>query len=992
MADDVVRLIDIQGKATNVDQTTASVEKLAGAMDDVVVNSDKTSRATLSVERAFESLQKRADTTYRAQQQLTKDQKTLDDARKQGIVNDQRYGELQGLIAQSYQRTVEGAGKAATATIAVGKEAGLARHELTNLSRQAQDVFVGLTSGQSFGTVLIQQGTQVADVFANSQGTLKGFFGQVTSGLSSVLTPARLATAGLLGIGAAATYLAFQWSDAQDKVNQSLIGIGARTGTTAADINRFAEANSSATGLSIASAREVATEFTKTGNITVSALKGVGDAIHGYSVLTGKDASTATKEFAGLLGGDLVDAAKKLDQTYGFLNASTLDSIRNLQVQGDRIKAIQMIIDGTAADNQKAADSVGVLTKAYNALSNVLSNIKAGPAPTDPAVEARRQLEQAKQDRDNAAASQAAGFAMIGRNDRGELVQLKSLEEFDRRVDEAQRKVDGFSADNILKQFNKISAEADGITRAILPQLDAMDKFDEAIRKLGEAKALSDSNMPGVSVPGRTDDALQVLQYQRDLTKESLDSTVRQAAVVNQLKAEWGGVSSQTAVALTNLRGLLGVAQAVTGAQKIAAQEVATFNNLLAQGVSEEEAARLAAEQRAIAEANATTAVMQQVQSLKDQVELIKARQNGTEATTAASIAYRNAINSGADASAAAALKMQILAKYAAEAAAQANAFANAMFGAQSVNFGASAFLPMGLGGLTPAQANAPEAANFSGSSTPYVMTQSGSFTGGQNPNSGAKALYGNGVGQTYSSLGVNQFASPSLQDIVNRYVGSGDLAGAIAAAQAYRSSSTDNSEQVSLVDTLTQIKNSQTSDKGTQLENFRQQLAWLQTLPETIARDQAISSLNSNIQSLVDAINNNTDATEKNTASLPGYLSSLYAQDNVKGFGFATGGIMTKYGPAQLRAFAGGGIVDSPTISLAGERYEPEAIIPLQHGAVPVQLRGAAAAPPAAPNVQMLFQPMIYVNDSGDVDLVHDAASQAANDAYAAMMKYVRR
>ena len=54
----------------------------------------------------------------------------------------------------------------------------LSRYELINLSRQVQDVGVSLASGQSPFTVLIQQGTQIADVFAASQTTVRQFFTQ----------------------------------------------------------------------------------------------------------------------------------------------------------------------------------------------------------------------------------------------------------------------------------------------------------------------------------------------------------------------------------------------------------------------------------------------------------------------------------------------------------------------------------------------------------------------------------------------------------------------------------------------------------------------------------------------------------------------------------------------------------------------------------------------------------------------------------------------
>ncbi|WP_316171036.1 phage tail length tape measure family protein [Bradyrhizobium sp. SZCCHNRI1058] len=79
------------------------------------------------------------------------------------------------------------------------KKVGLARHELINLSRQAQDIAVSLAGGMSPLTVLMQQGSQVADIFQSSKGSVGGFAQQVLG----VLTPARL-LGGVAGLAAAA--------------------------------------------------------------------------------------------------------------------------------------------------------------------------------------------------------------------------------------------------------------------------------------------------------------------------------------------------------------------------------------------------------------------------------------------------------------------------------------------------------------------------------------------------------------------------------------------------------------------------------------------------------------------------------------------------------------------------------------------------------------------------------------------------------------------
>jgi hypothetical protein len=79
------------------------------------------------------------------------------------------------------------------------------------------------------------------------------------------------------------------------------------------------------------------------------------------------------------------------------------------------------------------------------------------------------------------------------------------------------------------------------------------------------------------------------------------------------------------------------------------AQYYATINALLDQGKTAIEAQAIAAKQYELAQAAATTAVLKQVEALKDANDMIKPRSaKGTEASTAAAIAYKNAIASGA--------------------------------------------------------------------------------------------------------------------------------------------------------------------------------------------------------------------------------------------------------------------------------------------------------------------------------------------------------
>lgn len=181
----------------------------------LVIDSSSAKTATTDLERFQASANQAAAATDKLAASSTKSNaagKTVKDAAT---------GAAQGHNALAIAAT-----KAADASDALTKSTGLARHELVNLSRQAQDIGVSLASGQSPFTVLIQQGTQVGDVFANSQGTIGGFGRQV----AGVLTPARLLAGGVVGIGAAFAYTLVnitQTAKAFDDVSRS---IGTTTG------------------------------------------------------------------------------------------------------------------------------------------------------------------------------------------------------------------------------------------------------------------------------------------------------------------------------------------------------------------------------------------------------------------------------------------------------------------------------------------------------------------------------------------------------------------------------------------------------------------------------------------------------------------------------------------------------------------------------------------------------------------------------------------
>ncbi len=585
--------------------------------------------------------------------------------------------------------------------------------ELANMSFQLNDVVTGLALGQSPFMIIAQQGGQVIQILQQSKATVAEFAKTAVSSFMSIFTAGRVAVGGVIGLGVGIGLAASEWKEGQREIERSLIGIGARTGSTVADINKFAMANSSATGLSVDQARTAAIEFTKTGDITVGKLKGLGEAVHGYSILTGRDATDATKDLAQALSGDLVKGAQQLSQTYGFLNPAMEDNIRKLVNQGERAKAQQIIINAMASDNKRAEATVSDLAKAWEFLGNTYSKVKnvVGSALNESPDEELNRLKGLQRRNPDALPSRV-------RN------RIPTLE--------SQSSDAGFNA--FEKEQNRVANAADAATKAIIPQIKAIDDLKAKYAELGAAQDEAGSNKNNGA-------AQQAIQNQIAALTESQGEAERYNARVAEISKSWGNVGQSTALALQaaqnqlpvieavggaakmaaqyaadyanamdkgktateasalagsnlqaaqaavnsaaketlwNLQNQAEASAAVTGAQQIAAQGRATYNELIRAGVSATQAEAIAAQQVANARAKATASVLEQVHSLEQSTEMIKAQANGTEATVAASQAYDNAMRSGASSSAAAALSAATLENHLTKAAIEANKMAEA--------------------------------------------------------------------------------------------------------------------------------------------------------------------------------------------------------------------------------------------------------------------------------------------------------------------------
>lgn len=152
----------------------------------------------------------------------------------------QTAGEMRGAAsaASELAQRAQAAAAAATgqmrATEGMGKASGLASHHVQNLAFQANDMFVGLASGQKPMTVFMQQGTQIAQIMGQAGIGVGGLAKEVGGMVGRFVKahPLMVALAAAAGVAA----IAFQGFQKEIEKSKELETYAAGLGLTAKEL------------------------------------------------------------------------------------------------------------------------------------------------------------------------------------------------------------------------------------------------------------------------------------------------------------------------------------------------------------------------------------------------------------------------------------------------------------------------------------------------------------------------------------------------------------------------------------------------------------------------------------------------------------------------------------------------------------------------------------------------------------------------------------
>lgn len=367
--------------------------------------------------------------------------------------------------------------------------------EITNLIYQGGDVAAQLGSGSPLGMIAMQQGPQIAQIFAGPGGaSVKGALGQAgdaAAGLAARIGVVGAGIGGLVtaaGLGVAAL---ISYRNSQSEVEKSLAGVGRASGTTLAQINALAEAQAQAGGMSRRSAREIAATYADTGRIDASLLNGAVSATPDFAKFLGVDRSEGATELAGALG-DVGRGATDLAQRYGLLTDAQAESIRRMDAQGDRLGAQRRLLDAVRDSTRGLAEATTGWGRATEWLSNRWDDLGRG---IDRAVTGGDLDTRLKTARD--ALAEARGEAEGANSYYRQAILDPRIAAFEQQVAELEKRVGARDAVSEQVQRARRSTEVGSLIRSLDPDRAELKKLTDEGMLL--RRAISDPIRFGLS-------------------------------------------------------------------------------------------------------------------------------------------------------------------------------------------------------------------------------------------------------------------------------------------------------------------------------------------------------------------------------------------------------------------------------------------------------------------------------------------------------------
>ena len=244
-----------------------------------------------------------------------------------------------------------------------GISAGQYEQAMRYLPMQITDVVTSLASGMPVWLVAIQQGGQIKDSFGGVGNTFKA--------LLSIITPARLAIGGLVGIVAAAGIAAVSAMNDQDEFNRSIQKTGNYAGVTSGELEQMAQQGGQLRG-NYSQVRDILNGLVSSGRFTGETLTSVAQAATLMAELSGDSADQVVSNFLKMSDSATTWAANT-NQQYHFLDLETYQRILSLEDQGRKEEAIEL---ASQAFKKASEERLRTMEQQLNRAARAWNNVK----------------------------------------------------------------------------------------------------------------------------------------------------------------------------------------------------------------------------------------------------------------------------------------------------------------------------------------------------------------------------------------------------------------------------------------------------------------------------------------------------------------------------------------------------------------------------------------------------------------------------------------
>lgn len=244
-----------------------------------------------------------------------------------------------------------------------GISAGQYSQAMRYLPMQITDVVTSLASGMPVWLVAIQQGGQIKDSFGGIGNTFKA--------LTTLITPARIAMGGLVGIVAAAGIAAVSAMNDQDEFNRSIQKTGNYAGVTSGELEQMAQQGGQLRG-NYSQVRDILNGLVSSGRFTGETLTSVAQAATLMAELSGQSADEVVSSFLKMNDG-VTSWAANTTQQYHFLDLETYQRIQSLEDQGRKEEAIEL---ASQAFKQASEERLRTMEQQLNRAARAWNNVK----------------------------------------------------------------------------------------------------------------------------------------------------------------------------------------------------------------------------------------------------------------------------------------------------------------------------------------------------------------------------------------------------------------------------------------------------------------------------------------------------------------------------------------------------------------------------------------------------------------------------------------